>query len=363
MTRLIAILVTAVQCRQEGMDPLPVLAVVTGNTPASRLAIEDVARSVASRHLAIRVLVDSEAAPGGERADDEVERAERLVQQSGLFGVVGHQGSRGSLAAAPVYNRAEVVQLVPTATSRLLRNAGPWTFTLAANDSLEGAVLGQFATEYLGARRVTLFYVPDEYGRGLRAGVLRELRRRDVEVADNVPVAGEADLETLLTSSLARAPTDLILSLCPSHQTGLLARIALAVRPGLRVLAGDAAVSLPELTDAAGKAGDSIYVASFWLPPGDSEMARAWSARFQAAAGRSPTAGDALTYDAIMLLATAARSVGPSRTSVRAFLEQLAESRPAFEGVTGPISFGPIKARPVIIARLRNRKLERVTWP
>ena len=67
---------------------------------------------------------------------------------------------------------------------------GPWTFTLAASDSVEGAVLGQFAAEYLRARRVALFYVPDEYGMGLRAAAMRKLRENGVRVVDNVPVVG-----------------------------------------------------------------------------------------------------------------------------------------------------------------------------
>ena len=293
-------------CHDGARRSTPVLVVVTGMAPVVELAKQDVRSLTPERGQEIRVVVDTESTAGGERVDNEANRAERLVDTPGLFALVGHLGSRGSLAAAPVYNHAEVVQLVPTATSHLLGDVGPWTFTLSPNDSVEGAALGRFAAEYLGARRVALFYVPDEYGMGLRVAVMRKLREHDVRVVDNVPVVAGADLEILLASFIRRSPPDLILSLCPVTQTGNLARIASQLQPGLRVLAGDAATSLSQLIEAAGQAADSIYVATFWIPPGTTDAGRKFTARYQAMTGQTPEAGDALIYDAIMLLATAA---------------------------------------------------------
>jgi branched-chain amino acid transport system substrate-binding protein len=350
-------------CRDQPAGGETVIAVVTGESPAARLAIDEVARTIATGHMTVHITIDTEAPPGEEQVDDEISRAERIVATAGLSGVVGHLGSRGSLAAAPVYNRAKVAQLVPTATSRLLHQAGPWTFLLSPDDSLEGAALGRFASEILGAHQAVLLYVPDEYGRGLRAGVLAAFRRRGIDVIDDLPVSGEADLETLLASSLKRAKPDLVVSLCAATQTGRIARIATAQLPRVRVLAGDAAASLPELQLAAGKASDSLYVATVWVAPGTSEQARTFSARFQAVTGRAPTAGDALTYDAILLLAHAASEAAGDRAKVRAYLDDLGSARPAYEGVTGPIRFDDQSGRPMVIARLRKGAFEQVPWP
>ena len=278
-------------CNRRHSSAAPVIALVTGESPVTQMATEDVRRETAGLAPMIEVAVDAEHSQGGERADDEVGRAERLVQIPGLLGVVGHLGSRGSLAAAPVYNQAGIVQLVPTATTHLLGTVGPWTFTLAPNDSIEGSALGRFAAEQLGAKKVALFYVPDEYGMGLRVRVMRELRRHEVRVVDNVPVSASADLETLLTTSLRRDPPDLIFCLCPAGQTGRLARFAQARRPGMRILAGDAASSLDQLVQTAGAAAESIYVATFWIPPGRSETSRIFTTRFQAMTDRLPSAG------------------------------------------------------------------------
>jgi len=330
--------------------------------PVVEMAMHDVRSLTPERGQDIRVVVDTESSAGAERVDNEANRAERLVQTPGLFALVGHLGSRGSLAAAPVYNRAEVVQLVPTATTHLLHEVGPWTFTLAPSDSVEGSALGRFAAEYLRARRVALFYVPDEYGMGLRVAAMRKLRENGVRVVDNVPVVGEAVLDVLLRSSLQRLPPDLILSLCPAGQTGKIARIAEQLQPGVRILAGDAASSLSQMNQEAGKASDSIYVATFWIPPGSTETGRKFTERFQAMTGHTPEAGDALVYDAIMLLATAASNVGTRREMIRQYLEALGTSRPPYQGVTGAIAFGSHQVPSVIMARVNRGSLEPVNW-
>jgi ABC-type branched-subunit amino acid transport system substrate-binding protein len=112
--------------------------------------------------------------------------ASRLTQRADLAGVVFHQGSRESLLLAPMFREAQVPLLLTSATSRRLRETGPWTFMLAPDDSAEGAFIGSFAAARLGAHSATLFYVVDEYGTGLRDGVMSALRERGVAVLDAV---------------------------------------------------------------------------------------------------------------------------------------------------------------------------------
>ncbi|HKC40039.1 MAG TPA: ABC transporter substrate-binding protein, partial [Gemmatimonadales bacterium] len=157
---------------------------------------------------AIRIVYDS--ITQGDPPDIEVMRAQRLAETPNLVAVVGHGGSRGSLAAAPIYAAAGIPQIVPTSTSRLLRQAGPWAFRLAPDDSTEGALIGRFAAERLGARRVLLFFTNDEYGVGLRDGVLAELAARDVAVLDKVGVDPSSDVATLFAASLRRGIPDVI---------------------------------------------------------------------------------------------------------------------------------------------------------
>jgi branched-chain amino acid transport system substrate-binding protein len=253
--------------------------------------------------------------------------------------------------------------VVPTSTSRLLATAGPWTFQLPPNDSVEGAFIAAFAVTALRARRVTVFYVNDEYGAGLRDGVVAELGRRNVTILDQVSVENASDFPTLVAAALRRGVPDALVVAGRQYDTGKIARAAWRTAPGLRVVAGDGALVLPALADAAGPAADSIYAVAFWLADAPDSVSRAFVARFGRLAGRAPQSADAMTHDALLVLATAVRSVGPNRAAVRDYLVSLGTARPPFLGVTGPISFARDRAPRLVMARLHGHSVVRANPP
>lgn len=309
----------------------------------------------------IRIVYDS--ITQGDPPDVEVMRAQRLAQIPGLVGIVGHGGSRGSLAAAPIYAAAGIPQIVPTGTSRLLGHVGAWTFVLPPNDSIEGALIGRFTAERLGARRVVLFFTNDEYGVGLRDGVVAELAQRGVAVLSQVGVDPGSDIPTLVDAALRREAPDAFVVAARNVETGRVARAAYGRVPHLRVVAGDGAVQLPSLPDLAGPAADSIYVVAFWLADAPDSMSRAFVQRFHRITGRDPVPDDAMNHDALMLMAQAVRAVGPDRAAVRRYLEALGRTRPPYRGVTGDITFLPGRVPRLVIARLRGGRLERIDGP
>jgi branched-chain amino acid transport system substrate-binding protein len=299
----------------------------------------------------------------GDSPEIEVRRAERLTEIPGIVAVIGHGGSRGTLAGAPVYNAARIPQIVPTSTSRLLHDVGPWTFVLAPNDSVEGALLARFAVEELGARQISMLYLNDEYGVGLRDGALLELERRGLHFVDQVPLGADNDLETLLDASFTRGIPDVLLVAARQVATGEIARLATARVPGVRLVAGDGALVMPELAKEAGAAGDSIYVAAFWTPDPASERDQGYLAHYRKIAGVTPLASATMTRDAFMLVIQAIREVGPDRRAIRDWLERLGADHPPFEGVTGAITFRD-EARPRLrIVRLDGESLVPVHFP
>jgi len=70
--------------------------------------------------------------------------------------------------------------------------------------------------------------------------------------------------------------------------------------------------------------------------------------------GTTPKPGAAMHYDALMLVMHAVRDVGGSPKAIKAYLTELGKSRPAYQGVTGPIAFGPERRRPFYMLRIRS---------
>lgn len=299
----------------------------------------------------------------GDTPEIEVHRAERFAAIPHLVGVVGHGGSRGTLAAAPVYDAAGIPLIVPTSTSRLLQEAGPWTFLLPPSDSVEGALLARFAVHGLGARRITIFYINDEYGVGLRDGAMLELEKLGATIVDRVPLGPNNELETLIDASFSREHPDVLLVAGTDQATGTIARIAAARIPGMRVVAGDGALAMPGLARSAGPAASSIYGAAFWAAESGSSTDLAYVERFRSATGRAPLPSATMNRDAIMLLVQAVREVGADRARIRTWLERLGTSHPPFEGITGAITFRKEAAPRLRIVRVEGESLAPVDFP
>jgi len=339
----------------------PDVAVIGHAFPSGGAASVAVARdeiATWSRGPTIEIVYDSVGTL--DLADLEVERALRLVAVPGLVGVVGHGGSRASLAAAPVYNDAGIPHVVPTSTSRLLAHAGPWTFALAPDDSVEGVFIADFVADRLGARRVLLFYVNDEYGQGLREGVRAELARRGLAVVDEMPVDPRSDFPTLVEAALLHGAPDAVVVAARWEETGRIARYLAARVPGVPVVAGDGAMRLPALLQHAGPAISSICVATFWLPGSPDSVSQAFAERFRRLNATEPTGPDAMTHDALLLMAHAVREVGPDRGAIARYLQALGRTRPAYRGVTGRITFLPDRAAGFVMARFEGGRAVRV---
>jgi branched-chain amino acid transport system substrate-binding protein len=313
---------------------------------------------LAGGSVPIRLTYDSTVA--STLADVEVDRAQRLVTIPGLVAVVGHGNSRGSLAAAPVYNEAGISQVAPTSTSRRLGSAGPWTFALPPNDSIEGAFIGDYVAGELGARSATIYYVNDEYGVGLRDGVKTRLRQRGVVVLDEVSVDPLSDFATVVEASLRRGVPEAVVVAARTPETGAIARLMRARVPSIQVVAGDGALQLPALVTQVGDAAPALHVVSFWMADATDSLSRAFVERFRRIAGSEPIGTDAMMHDAIMVLAAAVRDVGRRPMAIRRYLESLGRERPPYQGVTGPVSFQPGRAGNFMMTRLEGNRIVRV---
>lgn len=339
-----------------GAPERAVIALATGRSgsPDVRLVREEV-RAIAGIHL---IFIHDTLDDGTDSAS-ELARAYRFLEDGDLVGVVGHPGSRSSLIAAAVYNEAEVVQIVPAGTSRQLRNAGPWTFTLAPNDSVEGSTIAAFSREVLGARRATVFFLTDEYGYGLREGVVAGLRAHGVEVLDEVPTrtlyqmedTARGDLESLVDAALDRGRPDVVILATRDYSASIIIPSVLARFPDVRFLAGDGVLLPDEVRATLQDWQDRIYLTVFWNPNPEDSVGTAFAERYRRLAGAFPSHDHALYRDGLVLLADAVRAVGTDRGKIREYLRSLGRSRPPFPGVTGPISFTPDRVPPVFIIR------------
>lgn len=333
-----------------------VIALATGISGAPSVAVAQ-ARADGQGGIPLRFIYDTlDRTPDPE---SELGRTLEFLREENLVGFVGPAGSRAALVVAPVLNEAEIVQVVPTGTSRKLAEAGPWTFTLAPNDSVEGAAIGSFVADSLEADRATVFYLTDEYGYGLRDGVVASLAEKGVEVLDAVPLtpryqmagAEEADLESIAEAALLKGDPDVVVLAVRDYTTRFLVPYLSGMVPGVVFVAGDGALLEGQNRIAAEPYLDRIYQTVFWLPDPQDPRSREFIREYEAVAGVPPGHDHALYVDGMQLLAGAVREVGPDPEDMRQYLLSLGREREPFPGITGPISFDTQRTHPVFIVR------------
>ena len=301
----------------------------------------------------IRIVGDWDS--GGNEAMVELARAHRLVALPRVVGVVGHAGSRSTLVAAPVYVEAGVPLVVPTASSSRLREIGEWIFPMAPGDSVEAVFLGGVALDRMHARRVAIYFANDPYGAGIRHELRAYLARRGAPPADEVPFVTGADLPTLVEASVARSHPDLAILVGRQVEVGRVAALLYDRDPSIRLLSADGALNqVPALLEAAGPAADSLYLTSFWVPDTADALQKAFIDRYRLDSGREPESFEAMRYDAVMVLAQAIKEAGPDRAAIRDWLWSLGDSRPAYRGVTGEISFRAGARHRLYLVRLQD---------
>lgn len=336
--RLSLLLLTALGCRA-GAHVCPVVA-FAGATPHS---VEgDVAARLLAQEGRARICIQVVRHPSYQEVGSpaaEVALAQRVAAEDDVMVVVGHVTSRGSLAAAPVYRAAGIVQIVPVGTSRLLRGVGSSLFDLVPDDSAEGKAMAAYGSRVVPRGRALVVYVADEYGQGLLNGLRVGLAGRGLSIGAAVPVLEGSDIATLTAAALHRGRPDIAFILGDYRVAGDVARELHARLPALALIGSDAALYPRGLAEHAGPALGSLRLVSFRRPDSTTVAAARYLAVFRAVAGRDPTPDEALTHDALMLAAAAIDSAGTDRAEIRDWLATLGASHPAWPGVTGPVQF------------------------
>lgn len=351
-------------CGDQVRDPAVGFTYNWGDTTLETAIRAEIAISAAEGGPAIRLVATDSggwAAYGTTPLTAEVQRATLLAANPEVVVVVGPGGSREALQVAPVYGAADMPVLIPTATSRLLENAGALTFRLAPDDSVQGEFIAAFADTALALRHLAIFYVPDEYGIGLAAGAARAATSRGLTILERAPIrltqdcldaAGREHYDNVVAQLARRGTPDGVVIAARTVEAGCLTRALRARWPQVDILAGDGVYLESGFFLRAGDAAQRTYLVAFWHPELPSPASRAFRDRFVAQTGRVPRHGDAVFADAALLAATAIREGGASRAEVAEYLRSLGRTRPPYDGITGAIAFTPTHQRPLWMTRV-----------
>ena len=261
--------------------------------------------------------------------------ARELVGREKVVAGVGIVNTGVALASQHVYQEARIPMITAVATGSIVtrqfqppQHPDNFIFRMAANDTIQAAMIVEEAVERRKFRKVAILADSTNYGqlgredleralekKGVRPVAVEKFNIRDVDMTRQLLAARQAGAEVLLTYGIGPE----------------LAQIANgAAKLGWAVpIIGSWPLSMSSFIDSAGPNGEGACMPQTFIQEADTPKRRAFIAAYQklSRAERMPSPSAAAQgYDGLLLLAAAIRQAGTTHGSrVREALEDLKE--------------------------------------
>lgn len=303
----------------------------------SKLAIEDINASggINGRKVELRIM--------DQKSDvkESPEVARKFVQDSEVMAVVGDLMSGQSMAAAPVYEEAGLVQLSPTSSASGFPVMGDYQFSVAGIATDESPTyVNQLLIETFDVKKLAIIYANNDWGIEV-ADTIKELAEKaGLQVVAFEPyMEGEKDFSAALSKIRQRDPDHLLLA--AQYTEGALIANQVKQMGWDILMSTQGSLTQPSFCDLVGNAR-IVGIASAVFTKENPE-GYAFAERFKnhpESGGIEPSMRAAFSYDAVMLLAEAANQCGENLT--RANLRDKLAAIKDFKAVAGgTISFEP----------------------
>lgn len=260
--------------------------------------------------------------------------ARYLVSQH-VIGVVGHWTSGTSLAAAPVYHAAGVIQVTPSAMSRTLTALSyPRIFRTIPNNESLGRWSARYAVDKLGVGSVVTIDDRTPFGQGLAEQFAREVQAQGGKVLARYNVSDKtSDFNAPLLQARSLKP-DLIFFGGLDWQAGVLAKSIRRLKLEARLMTSPGTLGLPFLMRAGPDANGALVLEPG--PPQDKMPGwRHFRQRYIDAFDSEIDLYAVFAYEAAQSIILGLRHAGSTDPDMIA----RAMHRLRFEGVSGPVAF------------------------
>jgi branched-chain amino acid transport system substrate-binding protein len=272
-----------------------------------------------------------------------------------VVGVIGHLNSGTTIPASKLYSDAGIPQISPSATNVKYTQQGFKTaFRVMANDAQQGKVLGEYAVNKLGAKKIAIIDDKSAYGAGLADEFEKAAKGAGGEIVTREYTdTSKVDFAAILTKIKGLKP-DLIFYGGMDAQAGPMMKQIKNLGIVATFLSGDGSQT-GKFIELAGDAAEGAYASSPGVPldqmPGGKDFAERYKAKFNIDIQLyAPYA-----YDAARVMLEAMKKAGS--TDPAKYLPELA--RIQFQGVTGNIAFdekGDIKGGSISLYQVKDGK-------
>jgi ABC-type branched-subunit amino acid transport system substrate-binding protein len=120
----------------------------------------------------------------GYEPKNTVAQTRKLINEDKVFALFGYVGTPTSSAIIPAVNEAKIPFWGPFTGAEFLRNpVSRHIFNVRGSYFDEAETQVKYLTEQKGIKRIGIFYQNDAYGLAVKGGILKALKKRDLDIA------------------------------------------------------------------------------------------------------------------------------------------------------------------------------------
>jgi branched-chain amino acid transport system substrate-binding protein len=296
-------------------------------------------------------------------ADDEsttegaTKALDKIAHDPSIIAIAGEINSPLVLASAPVVDKEGVPYLTGGSSPRTTAQS-PWIFRVGASDAFLADSIASYVAGDLKLKSVAILH--DKTGvhnqrATLVTGVLKDKYQITAAVnADWSP--GDKDFAAQLQQVKA-ANAQALIALGETAEGGPFLKQVRSSGVTAQVVA-HRDFGVKKVFDDAGAAADGTLIVTEYAPALQSAATQAWAAAYKTKNGADANVIAAQYYDALLLLAEAIKTGGPTRAGVKTGLEHIK----AFPGVMADYTFdaGRNGVHRFFVAKVAGGKLTQV---
>lgn len=275
--------------------------------------------------------------------------ANKFVSDPNIVAVAGHIFSGATAAADPIYEKAGIPMMSPSATNPALTQKGSTVFNrVAFSDTAQGKFAAEYLYNTLGFKKIAVMHDGTDYGQALSDVTATVFTELGGEVLDTQAITpGETDYTAPLSAIAAKSPEAVYFGGYNAEAVVLANQWAQSGLQGV-VLFSDDGVYGEDFLTRAGKNAEGVYSVGPSILPDSTEKAKfdeTYQTKFGKKAGElSPFTWNA--YDSAATLVFAIKSVAfvgedGNLYIPRAALVAAVRGLKDFKGLTGPITCDP----------------------
>lgn len=264
--------------------------------------------------------------------------AMKLINQNGVVAIIGAHNSPCTLAVMEVLTKQSIPMITPGSSSPKVTSIdNEWIARSFPSDAIQASSLVNYAANKMGAKRIGIIYVNDDFGKGGYEAVKSAAEKNGVTVTVAESFMGEdKDMRTQLTK-IKSSNVDALFIWCQYVPGSLIMKQAREMGWDIQ-FCGSTGIVHPKTFELAGKAYEGTVQTVPFIPNVPDPEKQAWVKRYEEKFNRKPSQNSARAYDATMILLEAIKNAGS--TDPKAIRDAMRNTKD-FPGLQGKITIEP----------------------